>query len=199
MLLVRHDVLAAFGEGVGSGWPILRYMKIFLLLFLLIVGVGAQPPGHNVHRVIDHEQNTLWRGGGPTRETLQALQASAQENHRPITLIDLRHPPFADDLRGGGGRLTPAGEEKMALGLGLRYRSISALDKSLIQVIDEALEQGDVYIHCQYGVNRTGFAVGRYATARDLKVDRQKMGERDWNQGVNFQRRIQKEGSGVSR
>jgi hypothetical protein len=122
-----------------------------------------------------------------------ALQAQAQQQGRPLTLIDLRHPPFDDDLRGGGGRLTPAGEEKLAAQLGLRYRSVSALDKGLIELIDQALAEGDVYLHCQYGVNRTGFAVGRYATARQLKVDRTKMGERDWNQGVNFQRARQGE------
>jgi len=141
-----------------------------------------------VHVVIRREQNTLWRGGGPTRETMLALQSSAQQNGRPITLIDLRHPPFADDLRGGGGRLSPAGEEKMARELGLRYLSVSALDKDLVQLMDRALLEGDVYIHCMYGVNRTGFAVGRYATACELKVDRSKLGVRDWNQGVNFER-----------
>jgi hypothetical protein len=166
----------------------------FLLFLILLTGLGwADLPGHNIHVVLQREQHTMWRGGGPRRDTMRALQAAAQEGGRPVTLIDLRHPPFADDLRGGGGRLTPAGEEKAARELGLRYRSISALDKDLISVLDQALQEGDVYIHCMYGVNRTGFAVGRYATARDLKVDRQKMGTRDWNQGVNFQRRLMRE------
>ena len=62
--------------------------------------------------------------------------------------------------------------------------------KILLLQGNEALAEGDVYIHCHYGVNRTGFAVGRYATARDLEVDRAKMGERDWNQGVAFQKRL---------
>ncbi|MBT9584215.1 hypothetical protein IV102_12810 [bacterium] len=171
-------------------------MKFFLFLFLLTGLAIADPPGHNVHLVFKGEQGTtMWRGGGPRRDTLQALQAAAQQSGRPITLIDLRHPPFADDLRGGGGRLSPTGEEKAARELGLRYRSISALDKNLINVLDDALQQGDVYLHCMYGVNRTGFAVGRYATARDLQVDRKKMGERDWNQGVNFQRTLIRQGA----
>ena len=151
---------------------------------------ATQPPGHIVHLVVKKEQNSFWRGGGPTRETMLALQAGAKEFNHPVTLIDLRHPPFNDDWISHAGRLTPDGEEKMAKELGLRYHSISALDKGLIKLIDEALAEGDVYIHCHYGVNRTGFAVGRYATARDLEVDRTKLGERDWNQGVAFQKRL---------
>ena len=175
-------------------------MKKFLLMATLLVApavaapldlpAAAQPPGHNVHLVVKKEQNSFWRGGGPTRETMLALQAGAKELNHPVTLIDLRHPPFNDDWISHAGRLTPDGEEKMARELGLRYHSISALDKGLIKLIDEALAQGDVYIHCHYGVNRTGFAVGRYATARELEVDRAKMGERDWNQGVAFQKRL---------
>ncbi len=175
-------------------------MKKFLLLAMLLVApavaapldlpAATQPPGHNVHLVVKKEQNSFWRGGGPTRETMLALQAGAKEFNHPVTLIDLRHPPFNDDWISHAGRLTPDGEEKMAKELGLRYHSISALDKGLIKLIDEALAEGDVYIHCHYGVNRTGFAVGRYATARDLEVDRTKLGERDWNQGVAFQKRL---------
>lgn len=155
-----------------------------------VVVEASDPPGHNVHRVVLKEGAVMWRGGSPTRETLRALQATARKTGRPVTFIDLRHPPFDDDLRGGGGRLTPAGEEKAARELGLRYRSISALDRDLIEVLAQALRDGHVYVHCQYGVNRTGFAVGRYATAGKLKVDRTKLGERDWNQGVNFQNNI---------
>jgi hypothetical protein len=166
-------------------------MKKFLLLALLLVAPAlADPPGHNVHLVFKKEQNTLWRGGGPTRETLLSLRDTAKELGHPVTLIDLRHPAFDDDWIPHAGRLTPAGEEKLAKELGLRYHSISALDKGLVHLIDEALVEGDVYIHCHYGVNRTGFAVGRYATARELEVDRSKMGERDWNQGVAFQKRL---------
>ena len=152
----------------------------------------APPPGHNVHRVVEQDEHLFWRGGGPTRETMLALQATARQQQRPLTLIDLRHPPFDDDRRGGGGRLSPAGEKRLANQLGLRYRAVSALDKDLIAIIDEALQAGDVYLHCQYGVNRTGFAVARYATARGLKVDRRKLGERDWNQGVRFQKNRRK-------
>lgn len=166
-------------------------MKKFLLLALLLVAPAlADPPGHNIHLVMKKDQNSFWRGGGPTRETMLALQASAKGFGHPVTVIDLRHPAFDDDCIPHAGRLTPNGEEKMASELGLRYHSISALDKGLVPLIDKALAEGDVYLHCQYGVNRTGFAVGRYATARNLKVDRAKMGERDWNQGVAFQKRL---------
>lgn len=169
-------------------------MKSLLLTVFLLCGTALYaeaPPGHNVHTVTKTDAGTMfWRGGGVRKDTLQALQARAKETGRPVTLIDLRHPPFDDDLKGGGGRLAPAAEEKTARELGLRYRSISALDKGLVPVIDEALKKGDVYIHCMYGVNRTGFAVGRYATARNLKVERTKLGERDWKQGVDFQRNM---------
>ena len=157
------------------------------LLALALPLVAEAPPGHNVHSVRELDERVFWRGGGPTRETMLALQARARQKGRPVTLIDLRHPPFNDDFRGTGARLTPAGEKTLSGQLGLRYRAINALDKNLIRVLDEALQAGDVYLHCQYGVNRTGFAVGRYATAHNLKVDRKKLGERDWNQGVRFQ------------
>lgn len=165
-----------------------RWLALLLTLHLAALAQPPTPPGHNVHPVVEHEQHLFWRGGGPTRETMLALQASARQHQRPVTLIDLRHPPFDDDRRGGGGRLTPAGEKRLAAQLGLRYRAVSALDKDLIAIIDKALQAGDVYLHCQYGVNRTGFAVARYATAHGLTIDRRKLGERDWNQGVRFQK-----------
>lgn len=166
-------------------------MKAVVFALALTLAGWAQPPGHNIHEVYRQNGNVFWRGGGPRKDTMLSLQARARETGHPVTLIDLRHPPFEDDLKGGGGRLTPAGEKKLAEQYGLRYQSISALDKNLIPVLDKALQAGDVYIHCMYGVNRTGFAVGRYATAHKLKVDREKLGERDWQQGVDFESRLQ--------
>jgi len=166
--------------------------QLLITLFLLSPWALAQPaapPGHNVHFVAEDKGGSLfWRGGSPRSDTLQALQKRAQERQRPITLIDLRRPPTRDDLLGHAGRLTPTGEAQLARGLGLRYRSISALDSDLIQVLDQALKAGDVYIHCMYGVNRTGFAVARYATAHGLKLDRKALGKRDWQEGVRFQK-----------
>lgn len=150
------------------------------------------PPGFNVHLVFDHKDKGLfWRGGGPRPDTMQFLAEEARRRHRPLTLIDLRHPANRDDVSGKGGRLSPAGEEKMASSLGLRYHSISALDEGAVAYIAGALKEGDVYVHCMYGVNRTGFMVGRYATSKRLEVDRTGMGTRDYRDGVKFQERVQ--------
>ena len=155
--------------------------------------VLATPPGFNVHQVFDHQdKETFWRGGGPRQDTLQFLASEARRKHRPLTLIDLRHPANQDDVSGKQGRLSPAAEAKMASALGLRYHSISALDTGAIALIAEALRQGDVYVHCMYGVNRTGFAVGRYATAKHIEVERAGMGTRDYRDGVKFQERVQR-------
>ena len=146
------------------------------------------PPGINIHLVHSGEKGTFWRGAAPLRDTMKALQKEAQLRGRKVTLIDLRHPANADDRSGKSGRLTPAGEEKMASELGLRYRSVSAFERDLPHQIRKALQEGDVYIHCMYGVNRTGFAVARYATAHRLKVERTGLGPRDWSDGAAYQR-----------
>ncbi|NDD27385.1 MAG: hypothetical protein EB084_03865 [Proteobacteria bacterium] len=148
----------------------------------------APPPGFNVHLVTLANGHRLWRGGAPRPDTLAALLASARARGVRVTLLDLRHPPFEDDLSGKGGRLSPDAEKKAASTASSRYLSMSALDPSLLKQIEEALSEGDVYVHCMYGVNRTGFAVGRYATARGASVDRTGLGERDFNQGEAFQR-----------
>lgn len=148
----------------------------------------AAPAGFNVHLVRTRDGHRLWRGGAPRSDTFKALLAAARSRKVGVTFIDLRHPPSTDDLSGKGGRLTPSAEEKTASAEGFRYLSISALDKTLNLRIDEALAQGDVYLHCMYGVNRTGFAIGRYATARGLTVDREGLGERDYSQGEQFER-----------
>jgi hypothetical protein len=120
------------------------------------------------------------------------LLESAQTRKVKLLLLDLRHPAWRDDLSGKGGRLSPEGEKQMASELGLRYQSMSAMDPALPAFMAEALRHGDVYIHCMYGVNRTGFAVGRFATADRFQPDRDGLGERDWTQGVHFQERLEK-------
>lgn len=152
------------------------------------------PPGHNVHQVLVRQGGgTAWRGGAPTRQTLLDLQARARERKRPLLLIDLRHPDNEDDRSGKSGRLSPEAERQLASELGLRYVSISALDHDLVPTMKQGLKDGDIYVHCMYGVNRTGFAMGRYATATHCDMDREALGKRDWQQGVDFETRVQRE------
>ena len=153
---------------------------------------ASAPPGINVHLVVRRQTGTLWRGAGPRRDTVLALRDSAKARKVKLMLIDLRHPATTDDVSGKDGRLSPQAESQLAQELGINYRSISAMDNGLPAMIAEALRHGDVYIHCMYGVNRTGFAVGRYATADRIKADRQGLGEKDWLDGVHFQQRLEK-------
>lgn len=146
------------------------------------------PPGFNIHLVRPHDGHRFYRGGAPRGDTFKTLVSAARARGVIVTFIDLRHPPSTDDESGKGGRLAPAAEQKMATAEHMGYVSVSALDKTLLARIDEALAQGDVYLHCMYGVNRTGFAIGRYATGRKLAVDRDGLGERDYSQGEAFQK-----------
>lgn len=146
------------------------------------------PPGFNVHLVRHHDGHRFYRGGAPRGDTFKALVSAARARGVIVTFIDLRRPPSTDDESGKGGRLTPAAEQKMATAEHVEYISVSALDKALLQTIDEALAKGDVYLHCMYGVNRTGFAIGRYATGRKHTVNREGLGERDYDQGEAFQK-----------
>src|SRR5205085_2012864 len=56
--------------------------------------------------------------------------------------------------------------------------------------IEQALRQGDVYMHCMYGVNRTGFATARFARATGEALSHSGLGARDWRQGDAFQARL---------
>jgi len=150
------------------------------------------PPGPNVHLVRESGGRSFWRGGAPREETLRALAASAQERNVPVTLFDLRHPANQDDRSGKDRRLSPEREAALARKLGLRYLSISALDRSLPQKLRASLAEGDVYMHCMYGVNRTGFAAARYGRAAGQKLDRKGLGPHDWEQGDRYQARLEK-------
>jgi hypothetical protein len=147
------------------------------------------PPGYNVHLVRQSAPGRFWRGGAPQERTLAALAAAAKERGVAVTLVDLRRPAKPDDRSGKGGRLTPQREESRARELGLGYLAVSALDSSLPQRIEAMLRKGDVYLHCMYGVNRTGFAVARYATAQGVDVGREGLGVRDWRDGAAFEAR----------
>ena len=155
-----------------------------------VLAAPASPPGFNVHLVQEHGSHRIWRGGAPRKDTLQALAAAAKARSVTVTLVDLRAPANKDDQSGKGGRLSPAQEAAEAGRLGFRYLAVSALDKSLPQKLQQAARTGDVYVHCMYGVNRTGFAVARYAAANRLTVDREGLGKRDWQQGQAYQERL---------
>lgn len=176
--------------------PQLRPVATFAFaLSLISTGLAAAPqppPGHNVHLVREENQSRFWRGGAPRKDTVQALAESAKARGKTVTFIDLRKPANADDKSGKTGRLAPADEAALAKKLGLRYVGISALDRKLPGVLGESLKLGDVYMHCMYGVNRTGFAAARYARATGAKIDRKGLGKRDWNQGDAFQSRVEK-------
>jgi hypothetical protein len=170
----------------------------FLTLIGTVLGLGSAaaapvaPPGFNVHLVRETQTGRFWRGGAPKRETLDALAKSAKARGVELTLLDLRKPANADDRSGKGQRLSPTAEEALARKLGLRYVAISALDRGLTGRMDEALGRGDIYMHCMYGVNRTGFATARYARSTGVSTGDKGLGKRDWRQGDAFQRRIQK-------
>ena len=152
----------------------------------------APPPAKNVHLVREAETGRFWRGAAPRKDTLRALAASARERGVKVTLVDLRKPATKDDLSGRDSKLTPKGEAALAKDLGMEYLAISALDKSLPSRLEQALRRGDIYMHCMYGVNRTGFATARYARAGKHNLGTKGLGVRDWKQGDAFQARLEK-------
>ena len=152
----------------------------------------APPPGFNVHLVQESGGRPVWRGGAPRRDTLDALARSARARGVVLTLIDLRAPANSDDQSGKKGRLAPRSEEALSRKLGVRYVSVSALDRQLPARLQAALKQGDVYMHCMYGVNRTGFAAARYASAARVSTTTAGLGKRDWRQGAAFQATLER-------
>lgn len=156
-----------------------------------VSGAPAPPPGFNVHLVQETARGRIWRGGAPRKDTAAALAESARRRGVALTFVDLRTPPNRDDRSAKKGRLTPAAEKALAADLGARYLAVSALDPQFPSRLREAARRGDVYLHCMYGVNRTGFAVARYATAEGLAPGRDGLGQRDWAQGARFQARLQ--------
>lgn len=145
-----------------------------------------------MYLVQEKEGNRFWRGGAPKPETVEALAKAAKSRGVTVTFVDLRKPANSDDCSGKGGRLSPSAEEAVAKKLGLQYLAVSALDRGLPARLQFAQKQGDVYMHCMYGVNRTGFATARYARATGATVRDEGLGKRDWKQGDAFQQRLQK-------
>jgi hypothetical protein len=155
-----------------------------------VIPAPLAPPGFNVHLVQVTPNTRFWRGGAPKRETVEALAKDAKARGVTVTFIDLRKPANSDDRSSKGGRLTPDAEKTLAEKHGLRYEAVSALDKALPDRLQSALKRGDVYMHCMYGVNRTGFAAARYAVATGAKTSTTGLGKRDWKQGEAFQKRL---------
>ena len=171
--------------------PLLITAPLFAAPQATSVGTApTAPPGFNVHLAQETTTGRFWRGGAPKPETIQALAKDAKARGVTVTFIDLRAPANKDDRSGKGGRLTPDSEKALATKLGLRYEAINALDKKLPARLTAALKQGDIYMHCMYGVNRTGFATARYAVATGTKTSTDKLGKRDWKQGEAFQKRL---------
>jgi hypothetical protein len=168
---------------------------VFILLCALVAPAAradpAAVPGFNVHTVQKADGKRFLRGGAPRPDTLAALAKDAKARKTVVTLVDLRHPAKKDDRSGKEGRLAPDREEAQARKLGIRYVSISAMDKGLPQELARLQKSGDVYIHCMYGVNRTGFAVARYARSAKIKVDTTGLGKRDVADGDAFQKRLE--------
>ncbi len=152
--------------------------------------VPEPPSGFNVHLVEIVNGHRFWRGGAPTEKTMSALVAASRARGVMLTLIDLRKPANKDDRSGKGGRMSPAAEQRAvaAAGESVRYQALSALAKDLTSRIAAALRTGDVYVHCMYGVNRTGFAIGRHAASTGRAPNRKGLGERDYRQGVAYHR-----------
>ena len=149
--------------------------------------------GHNVHLVAQGPGTLLFRGGAPTPDTLKWLQTLARQRGVPLTLVDLRTPPRPYDRNHENGRLSPEREKNLLAQGGNRYVPLSALDKKFTNAMGALTSQpGIVYFHCQYGVNRTGFALGRLVVDTGLKLDRTGVGERDFNQGVAFEKKLKK-------
>ncbi len=171
--------------------PRLALPAALALTLLPLPAAAANPPGFNVYVVQQKPGSTFYRGGAPRKDTMEALAKAAKAKGKTVTLVDLRTPPFKDDVSGKGGRLSPAQEAAMAKKLGIRYVAINALKKDLPTQLKQFQQRGDVYVHCMYGVNRTGFAVARFARAHKVKVDTTRLGKRDIKQGDAFQKRLE--------
>ena len=150
------------------------------------------PVGHNVFKVLEVDGSILWRGGAPTINTILELAEFSKKHNRIVTLIDLRKPERAYDLSGDNGGLTSLKERNLSESKGLNYLRISALDPSFCEVVTDKLKEGDVYLHCMYGVNRTGFAVGRLSINQGAKFDIDGLGKRDVRSGENFEETYKK-------
>ncbi|HEX2948256.1 MAG TPA: tyrosine-protein phosphatase [Armatimonadota bacterium] len=129
----------------------------FLVLMLLgtVVGVSTQavskdPAGlSNFHQV----NSTIYRGGAPTKTGLQYLQKIGIH-----TIIDLRISP--KEVKA---------EKKMATEMGFTWLNIpmgreAPTSKQVATFLSTLAKSDDepVFVHCQYGADRTGCMIGIY-------------------------------------
>ncbi|HEY3415835.1 MAG TPA: tyrosine-protein phosphatase [Armatimonadota bacterium] len=128
---------------------------LFLALCFLALGslpafTAAAPKGiPNFHTVSDG----IYRGAAPTKEGLAALKAM-----KVHTIIDLRiSPPLAK------------AEKKIVTGMGMTWINIpmgkEAPTKKQVEPFLAALGKAPkepVFVHCQYGADRTGCMIGIY-------------------------------------
>ncbi|GEM_PF-6931894 len=154
--------------------------------------ISFQPTAHNVYKVLEGDRSILWRGGAPTKETILELAEFSKKHNRSVTLIDLRKPERDYDRSGDNGGLTIHEEKNLSESNGLNYLRISALDSKFCEVLGEKLKEGDVYLHCMYGVNRTGFAIGRFSIDQGAEYDIEGLGKRDVRSGEKFEETYKK-------
>lgn len=173
-----------------------RFTPLILTPLLLLAPVLAAPvpgvPGFNIHLVQEKDGKRFLRGGAPRKDTMEALARSARKRGTVVTFVDLRKPANSDDRSGKAGRLSPAAEAALARKLGMRYVAISAMDRNLPERLRKWQQAGDIYMHCMYGANRTGYAAARFATAHKVKISTEGLGKRDVKQGEAFQRALRR-------
>ena len=145
-----------------------------------------------MYKVLEGDRSILWRGGAPTKETILELAEFSKKHNRSVTLIDLRKPERDYDRSGDNGGLTIHEEKNLSESNGLNYLRISALDSKFCEVLGEKLKEGDVYLHCMYGVNRTGFAIGRFSIDQGAEYDIEGLGKRDVRSGEKFEETYKK-------
>lgn len=147
-------------------------------------------PGHNIHLISEHSGNFFIRGGAPTIETLDAIFRQSNAYQKKVFVIDLRNPPRNYDLRPEGERLIPSALKAEVIVRGGEYITLSSFKKDLPQIIDSLVRKGDVYIGCHYGFNRTGYVMGRLKEFGFEVIDKSGLGNRDFEQGIKFQRSL---------
>lgn len=135
---------------------------------------AAKPPSDNFHRVDDK----VYRGAQPKVEGFYALKDLGV-----TTVIDLREDNWAD-------------EQPLCNHIGIAYNNIP-LDPFAAPTIDSLINifglieksEGKVFIHCQYGCDRTGTVIALYritkgATNQAALEEAVNRGLSEWETGM---------------
>lgn len=134
---------------------------------------------HRFYRVDDH----VWRGAQPSEEGLRALATNGAK-----TILDLRP---AEERSGK--------EQKEAESLGMKYlndpmNGFSApTEEQIRNALDTLNDQAawPVFVHCQYGEDRTGMVIACYRIQHDGWDNRkalneaEKIGMHPWERGMH--------------